>query len=295
MSPSARRPDLVDIHRGAGPGSDRPGDRLLFTASYSTGVQRFGDPYYYIKRQIVGAALALAVFAVVTARSTTGSCSPWRCWTFAFLCPPGRRALDWRGGRRLGHGSTWAVFAFNRLKWWSSRWSILRRRLSRTRGRDAPLLDGSVSALGGVGGDLGLIMLQPDFGTGVAIVGTIVIMLFASGRRPGPPDGHRPVGRARLSRPRHQPPVPVARITSFINPWEDPLDSGWNIIQSLLAIGSGGLFGLGLGAGRQKFAYLPNSTPTLSFLSSARSWVFWALRWWWLLFFVLAWRGFASP
>ena len=49
----------------------------------------------------------------------------------------------------------------------------------------------------------------------------------------------------------------MRRFTAFINPWSDPLDSGWNIIQSLLAIGSGGLFGLGLGASRQKYHYLP--------------------------------------
>ncbi|MBI2252715.1 MAG: FtsW/RodA/SpoVE family cell cycle protein, partial [Armatimonadetes bacterium] len=49
----------------------------------------------------------------------------------------------------------------------------------------------------------------------------------------------------------------LRRLTAFINPWKDPQDSGYHIIQSLIALGSGGIFGLGLGQSRQKFFYLP--------------------------------------
>jgi len=49
----------------------------------------------------------------------------------------------------------------------------------------------------------------------------------------------------------------MERVTAFLNPWGDPLDSGYQIIQSLYAFGSGGLFGVGLGLSRQKFLYLP--------------------------------------
>ncbi|MFH4146694.1 FtsW/RodA/SpoVE family cell cycle protein, partial [Acinetobacter baumannii] len=52
-------------------------------------------------------------------------------------------------------------------------------------------------------------------------------------------------------------PYRMKRITSYLDPWSDPLGSGFQIIQSLLAIGPGGLFGLGLGQSRQKFLYLP--------------------------------------
>ena len=51
-------------------------------------------------------------------------------------------------------------------------------------------------------------------------------------------------------------PYRIKRITSFLDPWEDPLGSGFQIIQSLYAIGPGGLFGLGLDKVRQKFFYL---------------------------------------
>jgi cell division protein FtsW len=48
-----------------------------------------------------------------------------------------------------------------------------------------------------------------------------------------------------------------ARIFAFLDPWKDPQNTGFHIVQSLLALGSGGPFGLGLGASRQKFFYLP--------------------------------------
>jgi cell division protein FtsW len=49
------------------------------------------------------------------------------------------------------------------------------------------------------------------------------------------------------------------RVLAFLNPWADPYDSGFQIIQSLLAFGSGGIFGVGLGASRQKLFYLPEA------------------------------------
>jgi cell division protein FtsW len=52
-------------------------------------------------------------------------------------------------------------------------------------------------------------------------------------------------------------PYRMRRLLAYLNPWSDPLNTGFQIIQSLLAVGSGGLLGLGLGNSRQKFYYLP--------------------------------------
>ena len=103
----------------------------------------------------------------------------------------------------------------------------------------------------------GLIMLQPDFGTGVIIVMSIVALLFVSGVelsffvKIGILGLLGVVGLIIIA------PYRVKRIVSFLNPWSDPLGSGFQIIQSLYAIGPGGLLGLGFKNSIQKHFYLP--------------------------------------
>lgn len=103
----------------------------------------------------------------------------------------------------------------------------------------------------------GLIMLQPDFGTGVIIVMSIIGILFISGLKMRffiIAGLFGAVGAVMLIL---IAPYRFERILSFINPWVDPLGTGFQAIQSLFAIGPGGLLGLGLGNSIQKHFYLP--------------------------------------
>jgi len=112
----------------------------------------------------------------------------------------------------------------------------------------------------------GLIMLQPDFGTGVIIVMTIIAMLFVSGVNMNFFIKIGIIGLIGIIILVIIAPYRLARITSFINPWADPLGSGFQIIQSLYAIGPGGLLGMGLGNSIQKHFYLPE--PQTDFIFS---------------------------
>lgn len=103
----------------------------------------------------------------------------------------------------------------------------------------------------------GLIMLQPDLGTGLILVGSCVILLFISGAQIKHFVVLGILGLAGLVGLIASAPYRIDRITAFINPWEDPLGSGFQIIQSLYAIGPGGLFGQGFGNSLQKYFYLP--------------------------------------
>ncbi len=103
----------------------------------------------------------------------------------------------------------------------------------------------------------GLIMLQPDFSTGVCIIAIVLIMLFISGANIGHLLGLILPGIAALLLLIITEPYRLLRWTSFLDPFQDPRDSGYQAIQSLYALGSGGLFGLGLGRSRQKFFYIP--------------------------------------
>jgi len=102
-----------------------------------------------------------------------------------------------------------------------------------------------------------LIIRQPDLGTALTIAGTSFIMLFVAGAelwQLGLIGGVGVMGVIGLS---VISPYRMQRLLAYLDPWKDPQGIGFQIIQSLLAVGSGGIIGLGMGASRQKFFYLP--------------------------------------
>lgn len=112
----------------------------------------------------------------------------------------------------------------------------------------------------------GLIMLQPDFGTGMIIVVSILAMLFIAGVNMKFFIGLGLIGVIGIVILIVIAPYRMDRITSFIDPWSDPLGTGFQIIQSLYAIGPGGLLGMGFLKSRQKQFYLPE--PQTDFIFS---------------------------
>ena len=111
-----------------------------------------------------------------------------------------------------------------------------------------------------------LIMLQPDFGTGTILVITIISMLFISGIETSFFIKSMFVLIFFASILILAAPYRLKRVVSFLNPWSDPLGTGFQAIQSLYAIGPGGLFGLGFGNSIQKHFYLPE--PQTDFIFS---------------------------
>ena len=102
-----------------------------------------------------------------------------------------------------------------------------------------------------------LIMLEPDFGSSMIIILTILSMIFISGLKYKFFSYIGIFGLLGIVGIIIVAPYRMARIISFINPWKDPLGSGYQIIQSLYAIGPGGLFGHGFFSSIQKYFYLP--------------------------------------
>lgn len=111
-----------------------------------------------------------------------------------------------------------------------------------------------------------LIMLEPDFGTGMVMVLTLVVMLFVSGVNVSFFVKSGLIGLVGIIGLIIAAPYRLKRIVSFVNPWKDPLGSGFQIIQSLYAIGPGGLLGQGFLKSRQKHFYLPE--PQTDFIFS---------------------------
>lgn len=103
----------------------------------------------------------------------------------------------------------------------------------------------------------GLIMLQPDLGTSVAIVGTAFLMMMAGGVKARYLIAMIFCGVALVALAILLEPFRMARFTAFLDPWADARGYGFQTVQSLIAIGSGGITGVGLGNGSSKWYYLP--------------------------------------
>ncbi len=104
----------------------------------------------------------------------------------------------------------------------------------------------------------GLVMAEPDLGTTIVIVTVALAMYFAAGARVmmfAALGMFATVGVAALAVIN---PERLERLTTFLNPWAQPRDAGFQTIQMLYALGLGGPFGEGLGAGKEKFGYLPH-------------------------------------
>ncbi len=143
-----------------------------------------------------------------------------------------------------------------------------------------------------IGMVVGLVVIEPDLGTAVTILVTAVALYFLSGA----PIMHfvmllpvllLGVGGLAISHPYR-----MRRVLTFLNPDADPLGSSYQIRQVILALGSGGLFGVGLGKSRQKYEYLPeaNTDSIFAILGEETGFVGAAIVI--LLFLFLVWRCF---
>lgn len=104
-----------------------------------------------------------------------------------------------------------------------------------------------------------LIMLQPDLGTTLSLAGIVLVMLFVAGARLGHLALLGGTGLAATLALTYLEPFRRARVLAFLDPWKHAGTSGYQVVQSLIAIGSGGTTGVGLGASRQKWMFLPNA------------------------------------
>lgn len=110
-----------------------------------------------------------------------------------------------------------------------------------------------------IGGAVALIALQPDLGTDLVICVSLAMLLIASGARIQDIAKIAAAGAVLVLIASLLEPYRMARITSFLFPGSDPTGSGYQIEQARIAIGSGGLFGVGLGESVQKVFYMPEA------------------------------------
>lgn len=137
-----------------------------------------------------------------------------------------------------------------------------------------------------------LILMQPDLGTAGAIGVTVVVMLFVAGIKVTHFIFLMTSGFAGVLALIFSEDYRRERLLAFLDPWKDPLDTGFQYIQSLLAVGSGGLVGVGLGRSRQKFYYLPEQHTDFIYAVICEELGFIGAATIILLYLLFAWRGY---
>ncbi|MGF2615559.1 stage V sporulation protein E [Rossellomorea vietnamensis] len=267
---------------------------MVYSASAVWADYKFDDTFFFAKRQMLFAGVGvLAMFFIMNVDYWT-----WRTWgkVIIIICfvllvlvlIPGVGVL--RNGSRswIGVGA-FSVQPSEFMK--IAMIAFLAKYLSEHQKYITSFRKGVIPSLLLVFTAFGMIMLQPDLGTGTVMVGTAVVMIFIAGAKISHFAFMGLVGVAGFAALVLSAPYRIKRITSFLDPWEDPLNSGFQMIQSLYAIGPGGLLGLGLGESRQKFFYLPEPQNDFIFAILAEELGFIGGSLVLLLFSLLLWRG----
>jgi cell division protein FtsW len=238
---------------------------MVYSASSARAMLAAGDPAYYLKRQALYALLGLAALAVLSRldfRSLRVAAGPLVGVGFVLLLAVLALGTEVNGARRwLSTGvidfqpSELAKLA---LALWVA--AFLAR-------RPAPRnLSELLRPLGLVVGlASGLILVEPDLGTAIAIAVMVTAMLVVAGTPARVLAGGAGIAAFILLAAIWLEPYRRTRFLSFLDPWQDPDGAGFQSVQAMIALGSGGFFGVGLGESVQKVYYLPEASTDMIF------------------------------
>jgi cell division protein FtsW len=232
---------------------------MVYSASAMLAQERYQQPYLFLTKQAMWAFLGMGCLAIVMRIDYRAYREPAFIWTslgFVMLLliavlfsPPVNNARRWfaLGGLGIQPSELAKLSAIFFIA------ALLERRMHRINeiGYALTPIAIVVTLL------VALILVEPDYGTALSLALIAAAMVFAAGLN------YRYIGGAALAL------IPIAiaiavaapyrrtRLLAFTNPWDDPLNTDFQIIQSLVAVGTGGISGLGLMGGVQKLFYLP--------------------------------------
>jgi len=233
---------------------------MVFSASFVIAGEKSGDPYYFLKRQVLWVSvglIALYIFSKIHYLLLKKMSIIILLINFVLL------GLVFTGfGTDLGtEAKRWLAFGpvvlqpseFSKIAFVIFTAAYMSSRRINVRN----MWTSTILPLAIAGAALFMIAMQPDFGTSIVVLAGAFLVVFFAGV---------PLARAASLSLIALPPLGylmvqedyrLQRIFTFIDPWADASGSGYQVIQSLYALGSGYIFGSGLGRGRQKLFYLP--------------------------------------
>jgi cell division protein FtsW len=271
------------------------GTLVVFSASAQASFKQFGSPYYFLEHQLVWSVIGIIALIVAT------RIDYWRynklifpvfalsvVLLIAVLIP--HVGITINGARRwLGVGALQIqpselgklalIFLFARL------FSLHRENLNDLwKGVIPHILLASVIFV--------LVLAEPDLGTTVVIASTFFVMMFVSGVKKRHLFELGGTAIPVLAAVIFAAPYRRQRIFAFLNPWKHPLGDGFHTIQALLALGSGGVLGVGLGYSRQALGYLPEAFTDFIFAILGEELGLLGTVSVVVLFMIVAWRGY---
>jgi cell division protein FtsW len=232
---------------------------MVYSASAVIALERYRQPYLFLIKQGMWAALGIAVLAMVMRVDYRSYRNPTFLWVslgvvsaalvLVLFSAPINGTRRWFGIGGIGVqpsevAKLCAIFFIA---------ALLERRMHRIDEVSYALLPIGIA----IGLLVCLILLEPDFGTAMSLVTIAAVMVFAAGLNYRYLVGAVLVGFPAIYFLLMSADYRRRRLLSFWNPWDDPLGNGFQIIQSLIAVGTGGVFGRGLMEGVQKLFYLP--------------------------------------
>jgi cell division protein FtsW len=234
---------------------------MVYSASAVVAMQRAQSPYTLLVKQVMWSALGLGVIAIVMRVDYRTYRNPVVIWTALGIVLAGLVAVLF--SRPINGTRRW--FALGGLGIQPSELAkiavilftaaLLERRMARI--NDVRY---SLAPVGIVTGAVVLlVLLEPDFGTAVCILLVVGLMVFTAGLHWRYFAGLVAIGVPVLAVVAIMEPYRMQRLTTFLNPEADPRGSGFQVLQSLIAVGTGGLTGRGLMQGVQKLFYLPEA------------------------------------
>ncbi|MFH1112127.1 MAG: putative lipid II flippase FtsW [Patescibacteria group bacterium] len=238
---------------------------LLSSASSVVSFQKFGSSYYYVQRQLIYGLLPGIFFFILLSKIDYHRLVKYALPLFIVSIGALVAVLIPGVGSGFGGASRWldiGIFSFQPseivklslilyLAYWFDKKGVEEIRTWKHGTIPFVILLSIVS---------GLLIMQPDMGTMMVIAVTVFVLYFLAGARLLNIFSLMLAGSGLLYFLIKIAPYRLSRLTVFFNPGFDPQGIGYHINQALLAVGSGGFWGLGLGHSRQKYQYLPEVT-----------------------------------
>jgi len=266
---------------------------MVYSSSYPDGYYKFnGQPFYFLKKQVIAAVLGLVAMLFF---SNINYKIYGRINKIILITCIGSALLTLVIGVASNGAQRWIniaglniqpseIIKIGGVLYMAKFFDINRQHIGEFK-------KGFIPSMMAIGLFCGLIAIQDDLSTSIILGLTLIVMFFCAGAKIRHLVGLVTAGIGGIAVLIAMQPYRITRVIVFFDPFKYMQNEGWQIVQSLYALGTGGLFGMGIGKSRQKFFYLPEPYNDFIFSIIGEELGFIGCVFIMLLFVIFAWRG----